>query len=84
MKVELLKFYDQQASKPTPPDHEQLQRVRSLLLPLLEEMRWVREYKAFQLVDKVELLKKFKLITVKAGDRFDSLSDTLDTYYLIV
>ena len=54
------------------------------MLPLLEEMRWVREYKTFQLVDKVELLKKFKLITVKAGDRFDSLSDTLDTYYLIV
>jgi len=54
------------------------------LLPLLEEMRWVREYKAFQLVDKVELLKKFKLKTVKAGDRFDSPTDTLDTYYLIV
>ena len=54
------------------------------MLPLLEEMRWVREYKTFQLVDKVELLKKFKLITVKAGDRFDSPSDTLDTYYLIV
>jgi hypothetical protein len=84
LKGELLKFYDQQASKPMPPDHEQLQRVRSLLLPLLEEMRWVREYKAFQLVDKVELLKKFKLKTVKAGDRLDSPSDTLDTYYLIV
>jgi len=54
------------------------------LLPLIDEIRWVREYKAFQLVDKVELLKKFKLKTVKAGDRLDSPSDTLDTYYLIV
>jgi hypothetical protein len=84
LKGELLKFYDQQASKPNPPDHEQLQRVRSLLLPLLEEMRWVREYKAFQFIDKVELLKKFKLKNFKAGDRLDSPSDTLDTYYLIV
>jgi hypothetical protein len=54
------------------------------LLPLLDEIRWVREYKAFQLIDKVELLKKFKLRNVKAGDRFDPSSDTLDTYYLIV
>lgn len=64
-----MKVYDVESVNIPTHDAEQRQKVKALLLPLLDDMSWVHEHKTFQFTDKVEILRKFKLRQIKAGER---------------
>lgn len=63
-----------------PPEVKEQQK----LVPILDDMEWVKKLKKFEFADKVDLLKCLTLQKYEAGHRIERHSDNIDSYHLIL